>query len=568
MKKLLALLLAVVMVLGLLAGCNQTGSQTEGTKATDDTKATEGNKETQGTESTERKTLTIGLKKQPTVEDYEKGNWTTEYLEEQLNVDIEFVYFSADSNEAVTQFGLMVGGGEKLPDIVCNIGLSLDAINEYGMDGYIIPLNDYLTPEKAPNFYETVTYAMDGTFENMMKYGVCSYDGNQYGFPQVNETTWNGCAYQTFINTEWLEKIDKEIPTTVDELYDVLKAFKENDMNGNGQADEIPAIGSPSYGASLDLFIMNAFVHCVETFFWNSTDGQVWSPYASDEYRQGLIFLNKLVDEGLMDPLSFTMTDVNEMKPYWTPDEGPTFCGVVGAHPQVGAVSTNDKLFEYTNLAPLKDATGSGRGGYAPMTGHTYSYGTFITADCEDPDLAFKLLDFCASREMVIAQQYGEPGVDWKWNTEGFAAAGFPAQFEQLTFPTLWQTQTNKLWNVNIVNVWVQEGNARQWVDDGSHSARRNGETQRGWFMNYLNAPKPAESIQNLTFTPEESEVVAEHQQILQDYVKSARALFATGAMDPSDDGDWQEYLDALESQGMSEWQKVVQAAWDRANGK
>ena len=568
MKKYLALLLALAMMLSLLVGCTPSNDDTKpSAEATKPSSGTADTKPSEDTTPAEPQKLTIGINKKPTIENYDT-TWMTTYLEEQLNIDIEFVYFSADSKEAATQFGLMVAGNEKLPDIICNIGLTTDAINEYGMDGYILPLNDYLTPEKAPNFFETLTWAQDGVADNMMKFGVCSVDGNQYGFPQVNEGTWNACHYMTWINTEWLKKLNMEAPTTVDELYTVLKAFKENDMNGNGKADEIPAIGSHTYRANLENFIMNAFVYCVDDYFWNATDGKIWAPYDTEEYRQGLIFIKKLVDEGLMDPISFTMTTVSEMKPYWTPLEGPTFCGVVGAHPQVGAENTNDLLFEYTNLIPLKDATGSGRGGYCPMFGHTYSYGTFITTDCENPDLAFKFLDFNASREMVISQQYGERGVDWEWNTEGFAAAGLPAQYEQLTFPTLWSTQNNKIWNTNTVNVWVQAGNARQWVNDGSHSARRNGETQRTMYLNYKDGPKPAETIMNLVYSAEEQEVVSEYSQILKDYVASARALFCTGAMDPSDDGDWQEYLDALKNQGMYEWQEAAQSAYDRMNGK
>lgn len=42
------------------------------------------------------------------------------------------------------------------------------------------------------------------------------------------------------INKAWLDKLGMDIPTTWDEITEVLKAFKENDMNGNGEADEVP----------------------------------------------------------------------------------------------------------------------------------------------------------------------------------------------------------------------------------------------------------------------------------------------------------------------------------------
>lgn len=44
------------------------------------------------------------------------------------------------------------------------------------------------------------------------------------------------------INKTWLDKLGLKVPDTIDELYNVLKAFKERDPNGNGRLDEIPVI--------------------------------------------------------------------------------------------------------------------------------------------------------------------------------------------------------------------------------------------------------------------------------------------------------------------------------------
>lgn len=80
----------------------------------------------------------------------------------------------------------------------------------------------------------------------------------------------------------------------------------------------------------------------------------------------------------------------------------------------------------------------------------------------------------------------------------------------------------------------------------------------------YAQAPVPAEVVGNLVYSAEESAVVSECSQILKDYVKQARALFATGAMDPNNDADWQSYLDALEGQGLTAYTEAAQAAYTR----
>ena len=65
-------------------------------------------------------------------------------------------------------------------------------------------------------------------------------------------------------------------------------------------------------------------------------------------------------------------------------------------------------------------------------------------------------------------------------------------------------------------------------------------------------------------YTEDENEAVAEIKTPMTDYIKESRALFATGAMDPNSDSDWQNYLDSLESLGLSQWQTAAQAAYSR----
>lgn len=56
-------------------------------------------------------------------------------------------------------------------------------------------------------------------------------EGNIYALPRALETT----SYPTYIRKDWLDKAGLSIPTTLDELEDVLKVFKEKDFAGNGQ---------------------------------------------------------------------------------------------------------------------------------------------------------------------------------------------------------------------------------------------------------------------------------------------------------------------------------------------
>jgi len=67
-----------------------------------------------------------------------------------------------------------------------------------------------------------------------------------------------------------------------------------------------------------------------------------------------------------------------------------------------------------------------------------------------------------------------------------------------------------------------------------------------------------------LIYIEGETEIVTEVSSILKDFVKSQTALFISGQLDPANDADWETYCKELEAQGLNEWQKCAQAAYDR----
>ena len=84
-----------------------------------------------------------------------------------------------------------------------------------------------------------------------------------YDFAQYNYNFWNMCYFRWWINKNWLEKLNLAVPTTTEELKNVLIAFRDNDPNGNGQKDEIPLsgmAGNDTYGNNTAYTIMNSFI--------------------------------------------------------------------------------------------------------------------------------------------------------------------------------------------------------------------------------------------------------------------------------------------------------------------
>ena len=158
--------------------------------------------------------------------------------------------------------------------------------------------------------------------------------------------------------------------------------------------------------------------------------------------------------------------------------------------------------------------------------------------------------------------RYGEEGVGWERISEGENFYAKPANLRVLD-GSLWSSQNNQNWHTvgSAINDYYVVSQLAEIND--SWAVRRNLIMYEVYFA-YEETGTPDEVVPKLNYTAEEAEVVSEVSQILTDYVKSARALFATGAMDPNSDADWQSYLDALENQGYNDYIEVAQAAYSR----
>ncbi|MDW7659696.1 MAG: extracellular solute-binding protein, partial [Bacillota bacterium] len=170
-------------------------------------------------------TLTIGLRENANVTDF-TTNDMTKLIEERGNFKLDFQFYTS---EMATQINLIIAGGDfkNLPDVIM-LPPGDAYVYQWGQAGAIIPLNDY---------YENSSYhlkmAVDRTGVDF-KQMVTSPDGSYYGIPTYNQSLGNENQGKMWINQPWLDTLDLEIPKTTEDLYNVLKAFKEDDPNGNG----------------------------------------------------------------------------------------------------------------------------------------------------------------------------------------------------------------------------------------------------------------------------------------------------------------------------------------------
>ena len=416
MKKVLAFCLALVLVLSM-AACNTKPTEEDTTTPAPTTQAPTQKPDDQPTDKPDQPTepsveeprlplvkdgsvtLTIGIPQNAFVEDYDT-NYLTRFLEEKTGVNLEFVFYSTDYEEANQQFSLDVSSGTKLPDILFNFnkltGDSETAL-EYGRSGVFVDVSGYLK-EYGYYYWEGYNKIKQSVRDMVDTYWIDPQNGKQYGL-------------------------------------------------GNGHEQVGDAVGTYT--------IINAWVYCNDEQPFNVDDGKVWLPYTTDEYRQAIIFLNQLFKEGLIPTQILTMTSEEAkttMKSVMTPESGVSIVGVAAAVTSVYMVSGSENAAEYVALAPLKAETKLG--GYGVNVGDAATATCYITRDCEDPVLAFKFLDFMYSTEVKQILNNGEPGVDWV-EEEGFTAQGVPAVIKRIN--NVYGQQNNSCWNTNCIG-WAFSG--------------------------------------------------------------------------------------------------------------
>lgn len=202
---------------------------------------------------------------------------------------------TSENNGRTEALNLMLATGE-IPDIVGSSRLK-DFVNQYGPEGAFVPLND-LIAEHAPN----ISAFFDERPE--LAAAIAAADGEMYYIPYLPDGKY-GRAY--FVRTDWLEALGLESPETVEELEQVLIAFRDGDPNGNGMADEIPFFARQWPELIRLVTLWDGRSTGSDTYHdFMVEDGSVVHPYAGDGYREGIANLARWYEIGLIDPEVFT----------------------------------------------------------------------------------------------------------------------------------------------------------------------------------------------------------------------------------------------------------------------
>lgn len=531
-KRIISMLLVLILALGLLTGCGEKKPDVEALP--------------EGTV-----TLTVGIPQSASISDYD-NNAFTKYLEEQSNVDIKFVYFSSSQTEYTQQLSLMCGANDTLPDVIVGFAFDHYTVNQYGEDGYFIDLTDYIE-EYAPNYKKMLKVLDDETVEYLEEKGKNTNNGAYYGMPRVLCEAPDDLQSMMYINQNWLTKLGLPIPKTLDELKNTLQAFQTQDPNGNGEADEIPMLGKDG----IVNYLLNSFI-LYDVGDFNVTDGKVWDPVKTDEFRQGVVYINQLLNEGLYNKMSFSLTSTSEFKALISPKDGPSKVGIFVGHHETMTNPATNALDEFVALPALEDCTG--KGGYTVVKPRGIDWTGFITKDCAYPAAAMKFLDTWYTDETISRQRHGEKGVDWV-QEEGKNEFGTDSYVKVVNSEAFFSGSST--WSSNLLGILTHNN----YMAVAQRGEGRIGQASRligeQWDV-MQNARRPKEVATDLVYTTEEYEIREEKASIVDSYITQELAYFVTGEKDPNNDAQWKDFLDTLESLGRSELMDICQSAYDR----
>jgi putative aldouronate transport system substrate-binding protein len=524
-KKFAVILLSAAMGLTTLAGCSSNSSATNSNATTNTT-------ETTTSQTTETKQITFPLETPATVSVL--AYMSQEYqLKDNIvmqtalgNANITFDYIDAFSSSLKEKRNLLLASGD-YPDIFLAAGLKTTELNKYGSEGVLIPLED-LIREYAPNL-TAVLDEKDG-----WQY-ITAPDGHVYSTPNIYFSY--GAMNSYWINKKWMDNLGLKEPTSYDELYEVLKAFKEQDANGNGDPnDEIAYTANTSYTTEL-LLAYADFGYDYETKT-ALVDGELTYIPTTDSFKEYIAFITKLYQEGIMDKNAFTQTIDQQRSLGQTADIYGSFVDD-GAFVTVGRDNGND----YIILTPFQEGTYPNDPGINP--------GCFaITDACEIPEIMVAWIDQFYSQEGGILAYMGVEDKTYEVYDDG-------------TWGWIVGTEYGEdISEVRAGNTFYIGPPALQpdyWynmtADADPCEVYLNGERKK--IRDVGAVPLPM-----LNYTEEQNKEISAMKPIIDDYISQYTAQVVTGELDLN--SSWDSYVSTMNAMGaerLEELYKEVYAA-------
>lgn len=330
---------------------------------------------------------------------------TQKWLEERYNLEIEVIALPGWS-DATAKITLLMSDESQRPDIIWWWNMEKDYA-AWVKAGLLVDVSPYMEKYTVMrDYYNSVDPAV--------LFYAASDDGGIYRIPgdvaePACETLW--------IRQDWLDNLGLEVPTTLDELEDVLYAFTFDDPDGNGVDD--------TYGLGGDGYDLRSFWPWVQgsgdslgrnSFLIDDDGNYIYGP-ATEDCKTWLERVAKLYADGVITPNIITDTDRDEemanggfgVTYSWVNYNNPsnaTMTSFYSSNPDAKWVAID--MVAGDNDTPQDN----------PCSVSAWCY-FGITNVCSDPERAYAIWDDMAKPENYLRRRFGVEGRDYIDNGDG-----------------------------------------------------------------------------------------------------------------------------------------------------
>ena len=555
LMKVAALGMAAVMTVGMFAGC---GSGSDSGQGDSGSSVELNDAGTYPIVKDGTLDMTIFTMSMPNVEDFATNDFT-KFMEEKTGIHMDFVTGGRDDWEEKLNMLLQ---SDDYPDIIMGVSPN---IAKYGVkEGIFIPLDDYLTEENVPNYLNVMKdFDLGVTRET---------DGKIYSLADINDCYHCKYARKMWVNTYYLDQMGCEVPTTTDEFIDVCKKFLEMKPDGIAVAG-----ANEGWFTRMQDWLMGAYTFVpaksetlvVRDYVALDTDTSKGTCVAaSDQYKEGLKFINELYEIGAIYDGDFTQTS-EQMKTLINQEDEPVLFFTAGTiSDAIDSASNNELYRHYEAMAPIAGPDGTRIAWTEPNYGVS-SGAVCITDNCENVEAALRWIDFFYSETGDLCSQYGpDEGTDWVLDPEGKVGLnGEPALYEVLN--TYSAEAQNHDWQDVGIRVATESYRLGQAVEADVDPYSPDG-LERLLFdaTEELYEPYGANTnivnLNELKITDEESTDVSTIAVEVEKAIEENSVAFMTGAKDI--DAEWDTYIQDLDKAGLQTLLEMYQTAYDRSN--
>lgn len=386
LKRTAALLMAAGLSLSMLAGCGTSGQDSTSASPDAEQNTSEG-----AAEGYTYKIATVRW----------SDTWPTDFLTdgvmgdlaEEADIDIEWqIYYSNDFGEQKA----LLFASDDLPDAFFgSCGLSDSDIVQNKEK--LLELTDLINEETMPNLMKI--FEEDPT----MRMACTDRNGQIYSLPKKIPFRPK-LSTQNYINKEWLDNLNLEMPTNYDELKEVLIAFKEQDADGDGDPNnEIPlSCYKPGYGSAFALLdSFDLIERGDEHMSLDENDKVVFVP-AHEHYKEAVKYYRELWELGVMDEEFFTQDQA--MYTAKLQKEGGSQVGIFSGWTADSQAGPNTKQF--VQMPTLESPWGTKNAQSIASTEYSDKE-LILNINCPDPEKVLRWADLFYDDLVSLQTFYG-----------------------------------------------------------------------------------------------------------------------------------------------------------------